>query len=201
MVYEKLPLLNYLAHLYLSFNDPEIMIGNFIADHVKGKAVENYEGKIRKGIALHRAIDTFTDQHPVTIKSKERLRPVFRKYAPVIVDLYYDHFLGRDWSRYHHLVLADFAQHSYALMQRHLTLLPERTVYMLGFMESQNWLLKYATVDGLQRALTGLSRRTTFESNMEHAHDFLREHYAEFEKEFEAFFPDLRLYVEAIGGV
>lgn len=190
--------MNYLAHLYLSFNDPEIMIGNFIADHVKGKAVEKYTGRVRKGIALHREIDTFTDQHPVTLRSKERLRPVFRKYAPVIVDLYYDHFLARDWSLYHHRPLADFAQYSYALMLNHRTLLPERTVYMLGFMESQNWLLKYATVDGLQRALTGLSKRTAFESNMEHAHEFLKQHYTDFEKEFEQFFPELRLFANAI---
>lgn len=192
--------MNYLAHLYLSFNDPGIMIGNFIADHVKGRTVNLYEGNIRKGIDLHRAIDQFTDSHPVTRMSKERLRPEFRKYAPVIVDIYYDHFLARDWSSYHHEPLPDFADKCYSLMKAHSAILPERTVYMLGFMESQNWLLKYAELEGLQRALTGLSRRTTFESNMQLAAAFLEKHYNDFEHEFERFFPELRLYVEAIAG-
>lgn len=175
-----------------------LAIGNFIADHVKGSMVEQYEGEVRDGIRLHRLIDAFTDSHPVVEESKARLRPDFRKYAPVIVDIYYDHFLARDWKQYHHQSLENYASDTYAMLRKYESLLPERTKHMLSYMEPQNWLVKYSTLDGMQRALTGLSRRTTFESNMQHAHLFLEKHYADFEKEFNAFFPELRLYVHTV---
>jgi acyl carrier protein phosphodiesterase len=187
--------LNYLAHLYLSSDLPLITVGNFIADHVKGSMSEQYDGGIRDGIRLHRMIDAFTDSHPVVEESKARLRPEFRKYAPVIADVYYDHFLARDWHLYHHEPLEEFAAASYALMRKFESILPERTIHMLSYMEPQNWLVKYATLDGMQRALTGLSRRTSFDSGMQHAHLFLEKHYAGFEDEFNRFFPELNSYV------
>lgn len=188
--------MNYLAHLYLSANRPELAIGNFIADHVKGSMVEKFQGEVLDGIRLHRLIDSFTDSHPVVELSKARLRPGFRKYAPVIVDLYYDHFLARDWEAYHHQPLTVFADETYARLRNHHALLPERTIHMLNYMEPQNWLVQYASLEGLQRALTGLSRRTAFESNMETAHLFLQENYQAFEEEFNTFFPELRSFVQ-----
>src|SRR5688572_7860936 len=106
--------MNYLAHLYLSGNDQQRMIGNFIADHVKGKAIHDFPEGIRDGIFLHRQIDQFTDSHPVVTESKIRLRGTFHKYAPVIVDVFYDHFLARDWTQYHHQSLEVFAEECYA---------------------------------------------------------------------------------------
>lgn len=190
--------MNYLAHLYLSNNDPQILIGNFIADHVKGSAVDTYTGGIREGIRIHRFIDAFTDAHPVVATSKERLRPEFRKYAPVIVDVFYDHFLARDWEQYHGSTLSDFASESYKLLYENAALIPDRALHMLRYMEAQNWLLSYAGMEGMQRALTGLSRRTTFESNMQNAHLFLEKHYVAFEEEFQVFFPELRSYVSRL---
>src|SRR5436190_22096246 len=108
--------MNYLAHLYLSGDDPMIMIGNFIADHIKGKQFDLYSKEIQKGILLHRSIDTFTDQHPLVEQSKLLLRPHFHKYAPVIADVFYDHFLAKDWKNYHPQSLENFAQHAYQLM-------------------------------------------------------------------------------------
>lgn len=160
--------------------------------------VDRYTGGVREGILLHRLIDAFTDTHAVVEQSKARLRPEYRKYAPVIADIYYDHFLARDWSLYHHQPLHDYATDAYGLLRLHQSLLPERTVVMLNYMEPQNWLVKYATIEGMQRALTGLSRRTAFESNMETAHLFLEANYAAFEAEFNAFFPDLRAYVQVM---
>lgn len=188
--------MNYLAHLYLSADRPLLAIGNFIADHVKGSMADQYDGEVRDGIRLHRMIDEFTDSHPIVEKSKARLRPDFRKYAPVIVDLYYDHFLARDWEMFHHRPLPDYAAEMYALLRQNEHILPHRTIHMLGYMEPQNWLVKYASVEGLQRALTGLARRTTFPSNMENAHLFLQDNYQFFEQEFNDFFPDLRSFVQ-----
>lgn len=189
--------MNYLSHLYLS-TTPDIAIGNFIADHVKGSAVEMYKGEVREGIRIHRLIDSFTDAHPVVEESKARLRPKFRKYAPVIVDIYFDHFLARDWEQYHHLALEEFAANSYRMLRENESMLPERALHMLNYMEPQNWLVSYGTLQGMQKALTGLSRRTTFESNMQHAHLFLEKHYAAFEDEFNRFFPEIRLYLSTL---
>jgi acyl carrier protein phosphodiesterase len=190
--------LNYLAHLYLSGSNDQLKIGNFIADHVKGSVIENYSGDVLAGIHFHRLIDSFTDQHPVVSISNARLRPDFRKYAPVISDVFFDHFLARNWSAYHHLPLEKFAENSYTLMRSNEQLLPVRAVYMLNYMESQNWLVHYASIEGIEKALTGLSKRTRFISNMDKAHLFLQEHYQDFENDFELFFKDIRLYVSAL---
>ncbi len=190
--------MNYLAHLYLSGSNDQLKIGNFIADHVKGSVIENYSGDVLAGIHFHRLIDSFTDQHPVVSISNARLRPDFRKYAPVISDVFFDHFLARNWSAYHHLPLEKFAENSYTLMRSNEQLLPVRAVYMLNYMESQNWLVHYASIEGIEKALTGLSKRTRFISNMDKAHLFLQEHYQDFENDFELFFKDIRLYVSAL---
>jgi len=189
--------MNYLAHLYLSGNQPMIMIGNFIADHVKGKQFDSFNDEIRKGILLHRSIDTFTDQHTIVEQSKLLLRPHFRKYAPVIVDVFYDHFLARDWDQYHpHVSLANYADSVYQLLETYATLLPERAYHMLGYMKKYNWLKGYASIEGMENALAGLARRTTFESHMEEAPKFLLEHYELFEKHFKIFFMELRTHVD-----
>ena len=190
--------MNYLAHLYLSANHPGLTIGNFIADHVKGSGESLYQGDILRGIRLHRMIDAFTDSHPVVEESKKRLRPVFRKYAPVIVDVFYDHFLAADWQAYHHLELNAFSARCYALLKEHIRLLPDRTVHMLSYMERQDWLSGYANLPGIRLALTGLSRRTSFDSNMQHAHLALEESYDDFRREFGEFFPELRAYVSVL---
>lgn len=190
--------LNYLAHLYLSSDRPQLSLGNFIADHVKGTLFDRFSEDIKDGIKLHRLIDSFTDAHPVVEESKARLRPEFRKYAPVIVDIYFDHFLARDWEQYHHLSLEAFAANSYQMLRENESLLPERALHMLNYMEPQNWLVSYGTLQGMQKALTGLSRRTNFESNMQHAHLFLEKHYAAFEEEFNRFFPEIRLYLSTL---
>jgi len=190
--------LNYLAHLYLSANHPGLMIGNFIADHVKGSGEGLYDGDILKGIRLHRMIDAFTDSHPVVEESKKRLRPVYRKYAPVIVDVFYDHFLAGDWPAYHHQELNAFSAGCYSFLKEQVRFLPARTVHMLSYMERQDWLSGYATLPGIRLALTGLSRRTSFDSNMQHAHLALEESYDDFHREFGEFFPELRAYVSVL---
>ena len=188
--------MNCLAHLYLSGDNPDLKIGNFMADHVKGRAVEAYPEEIRKGIILHRQIDHYTDHHPVVMQSKISLRPSFHKYAPVITDIFYDHFLAKNWDRYHPVPLPEYADAFYRLAEKYHDQLPPRTQNMLHYMTLHNWLVSYASVEGIHRVLTGMSKRTAFESGMEHAADALRGRYAEFEKEFTVFFDDLVGYVQ-----
>ena len=102
--------MNHLAHLYLSQTNVDLMVGNFIADRVKGKDLLNYSESVQKGIEMHRAIDTFTDEHAVVMKSKKRLFPVYHKYAAVIVDMFYDHILAKNWEEYSPISLKLYAK-------------------------------------------------------------------------------------------
>jgi acyl carrier protein phosphodiesterase len=188
--------LNYLAHLFLAGSQPEMILGNFIADHVKGSDILKYSENIRKGISMHRAIDTYTDQHPVVRQSISRLRADFRKYAGVIVDMYYDHYLSAHWNEYSPVDLNNFTRTRYDMLNTFEAILPARSARLLFYMEKQNWLLSYGSLDGMQQAFTGMSRRTTFQSNMELAVTNLKAGYSEFSNEFRQFFPDLQLFVK-----
>jgi acyl carrier protein phosphodiesterase len=187
--------LNYLAHLFLAGTDPEMILGNFIADHVKGSDVLKYPENVQKGISMHRAIDSFTDQHPVVKQSIMKLRTDFRKYAGVIVDMYYDHYLSANWNEYSHIDLQTFTELKYDILNTFHAILPARSARLLFYMEKQNWLLSYGSLEGMQQAFNGMSRRTTFESNMEYAVVNLKAGYPEFGQEFRQFFPELQSYV------
>jgi acyl carrier protein phosphodiesterase len=187
--------LNYLAHLFLAGSDPEMILGNFIADHVKGKEILTYPETVREGITMHRAIDTFTDQHPIVKKSITRLREDFRKYAGVVVDMYYDHFLSLHWNDYSGVDIETFTKTRYDILNSFHAILPARSARLLYYMEKQNWLLSYSSLDGMQQAFNGMSRRTTFISNMENAVASLKTGYQSFSEEFRLFFPELQLFV------
>lgn len=186
--------MNFLAHLLLSIHDEQIMVGNFIGDFVKGKNMSPFDEKIQKGIRLHRAIDSFTDQHPVVLESKLKLRPKFGHYAPVIVDVFYDHFIARDWNKFSSEPLLDFTLRFYSLMQNYKSKIPNAVNTMLMHMSKGNWLYNYRHLDGINTTLEGISRRTSFDSKMEMATEMLQLHYSEFDKEFYKFFPDLQAY-------
>ena len=190
--------MNFLAHLYLSGNSEGLLIGNFIADSVKGKAYENYNQEIQKGILLHRKIDTFTDSHPIVSQSKQRLHSRYHKYSPVVVDIFYDHFLAVKWNNYSTVSLNEFAENSYRLMNNNFEILPEKVKFMLPYMIKGNWLVNYSNVEGIRKTLTGMSRRTSFNSGMETATEILVQHYSLFENEFELFFEELKNYVKTI---
>ncbi|MTI20203.1 DUF479 domain-containing protein, partial [Fulvivirga sp. RKSG066] len=180
-----------LAHMHLSGESEELLVGNFIGDFVKGKEFKNYTRKITEGILLHRAIDEYTDNHEVVSESKDKLRKKYRHYAGVIVDMFYDHFLALNWTKFHHLPLQDFSQHCYTIIEKYLKKLPRGVQYMFPYMQANDWLYNYSKVEGLQRALNGMSRRTTFDSKMESATVELKKHYDEFNSQFLSFYPDL----------
>jgi len=188
--------MNFLAHLYLSGNDEQLMIGNFIADSVKGSSFKNYPEGIAKGIMLHRSIDFYSDNHPVFLQSVIRLRPNYRKYAGVIVDIFYDHFLAKNWKNYSEKSLEQYASEVHALLLKNVFQFPERSIMFLKYAMRTNRLVSYATLNGIEETLAGMSRRTTFKSNMEFAVKELQENYPLFESEFNAFFEDARGFVK-----
>ncbi|MEO8148733.1 MAG: ACP phosphodiesterase [Bacteroidia bacterium] len=188
--------MNYLAHLYLSGNNYQIMIGNFIADHLKGKLRNTFDGDFLRGIKLHHTIDAFTDSHPVVEQTKARLRNHFHKYTPVIVDVFYDHFLAHNWKKYHDDELKDYVHNVYLTLDKNSAILPERTNYMLGYMKKENWLAGYAHFENLERIFYNMSIRTKFENNMQDAVVYLKRDYDLMQKEFEVFFEELKLECE-----
>ena len=167
------------------------MIGNFIADSVKGSAYNNYREGIKKGILLHRAIDGFTDSHKIVKQSVFRLRPSHGKYSTVIIDIFYDHFLALRWNEYSKMSLPDFAKQVQILMLENKNLMPIRSQHFLQYMIANNIPLPYAEIKGIEKVLFGMSRRANFENTMNLATADLVKHYSELENEFRDFFPEL----------
>ncbi len=186
--------MNYLAHIYLSGEDEELKIGNFIADSVKGKKFIDFPLRVQKGIILHRAIDTYTDSHPTVRKSTHRLFENYSHYSTVIVDILYDHFLAANWAEYSNVPLEIYAADFYELLNNNITLLPKRVKYFLPYMEKDNWLLSYATVEGIGKILSQMNQRTGGKSNMDLAVNDLQTHYPLFQEEFRSFFADLEKF-------
>jgi acyl carrier protein phosphodiesterase len=189
--------MNFLAHLFLSGDDPDIMLGNLIADGIKGKNYEHLNKGAQEGILLHRRIDHFTDNHPVVGQSKERLRSKYRKYTGVIVDMFYDHFLAANWKNYSRVELYDFTVKAYELLINNLSILPPRIRRVMPYMLASNWLYSYRDLEMMSRYFEGMAKRTSFYSGMADAVDDLKEHYTLFKGEFETFFPELIHYVES----
>lgn len=191
--------MNYLAHMFLSGLDANIMIGNFLGDSVKGKNILKYNKKIQEGIILHRKIDSFTDLHPVVRKSSHRLMPKYHKYAPVIVDMYYDHFLSKYWNDYASISLKLFLKQNFKTLSKQTFLMPKKAGIILPLMIQNQWLRSYADMDKLKIFFKGLSKRTHFISHIENAVEDLEENYDMFYNEFCAFFPEIIDYVQKQG--
>lgn len=187
--------MNFLSHIYLSGDSEGLMIGNFIADSVKGSDYKNYPSEIQKGILIHRQIDTFTDSHPIVEESKKRLRPKYRKYASVIVDIFYDHFLAVNWNDFSTEELNNYVQKTYVLIQKHHHLLPLKSVHFTKYMVHYNILEAYSRLEGIEQVLKGMAGRAKFESHMEKSIHDLKEHYDLFDNEFKVFFPELKQFV------
>ncbi|WP_165750217.1 ACP phosphodiesterase [Cellulophaga sp. Z1A5H] len=183
--------MNFLAHIYLSFDDKEITLGNFIADSIRGNKYKHLPERVQKGIKLHRFIDTFTDAHPIVRQSTKRLHENYSHYSGIIVDIFYDHFLAKNWSTYSEVPLEVFVDNFYDLLEDNYEILPDSTKHMMPYMIADNWIFNYSKLEGIGRVLTGMNRRTKNKSKMNFAILDLEEHYDEFEKEFTTFFEEL----------
>ncbi|WP_372756531.1 ACP phosphodiesterase [Mariniflexile sp.] len=183
--------MNYLAHIYLSGGNDLITIGNFMADGIKGKSYKNYQKEIQIGILLHRNIDTFTDAHHVVRQSTRRLHQKYGHYSGIIVDILYDHFLAKNWSKYCEIELKDYVENFYTVLEANYDLLPLRVQKMMPYMMTDNWLVSYASIEGISKVLDGMNRRTKNRSAMNEAVVELETFYSEFESEFSDFFEEL----------
>ncbi len=189
--------MNHLAHLFLSINDPAGIIGNLSVDFIKGGPIGDRDPAFRLGMKRHLIIDAFTDRHPAFRASRRRIAPPHQRYAGVIVDLFYDHLLARDWDVWAGQSLASFSNWGYDLLQAHDDHLPERLQQVLPYMIRDDWLGLYAHPRGIHRALAGISHRARRPIQLQSALSDLHTHDAALTDDFAAFFPDLIAHLQA----
>ena len=187
--------MNYLAHAYLSFNEPEILAGNMISDFVKGRKKFDYSLTIQQGIALHRAIDQFTDFHPVTQEAKSYFKKDYRLYSGAFVDVVFDHFLANDKNEFpNDKELDSFCQSTYHNLQNNSSVFPEKFLQMLPYMKKQNWLFHYGSREGIEKSFGGLVRRAVYLSESAIAFSIFNNYYQELEKCYQLFFPEIKKF-------
>lgn len=186
--------MNFLAHAYLSFDHPEILVGNMISDFVKGKKKFDYINGIQRGIELHRAIDTFTDAHPATREAALYLKPAVGPYAGAFIDVAYDHFLANDPNQFKEGELEQTANATYGILYNFIDHLPIVFGQMLPYMSAQNWLFNYRTIGGIEKSFGGVVRRAAYLQSSSEVFKLFQENYAALQKCYNTFFPDVKTY-------
>ena len=186
--------MNFLAHAHLSGDNDNIVFGNFIADSVKGKSYNSFHKEIMIGILLHREIDTFTDRHPIAKNSRELIRENYGKYSGIVVDIYYDHFLARNWEDYHKTELSKYSTQVYLILAKKFLIMPSRIKRLLPFLIGQNWLSGYANLNDLNRVFKGMDRRTENISGMGNAVSILEANYDMLYNDFRLFYKELESF-------
>ena len=190
--------MNYLGHLYLAEDTAESLIGNLLGDFVKGAIHKTiYPLAIARGIELHRKVDAFTDAHEMFRASVRRITPARRRFAGIMIDIFYDHFLAKNWSRYSTVPLHNFSQNVYGILAKNYLLLPERLQRMLPYIVREDWLTSYRDLKAIHRTLNRLSKRFRRENGLMNSAEELVANYETLEADFHKFFPDLINYVES----
>lgn len=192
--------MNYLAHLLLSSHSSDALLGALLGDFVKGRAMHAYAPPVRDAIALHRAIDRYTDAHEIVRESRARVSTERRRFAGVLVDIFFDHFLARYWGRFCSQPLDAFTAQVYTVLRTRRAELPERLARMAPYMSAEDWLGSYAEIWAVDAALQGMARRlrrypraAVFADGVQE----LERRYPQFEQDFLSFFPHLLAFSES----
>jgi acyl carrier protein phosphodiesterase len=188
--------MNVLAHIYLSGDSEKIIIGNYIGDYVKGRDYLKYPEPVRRGIILHRHIDDFTDRHPVVHRSKIHFTRKYHRYAGVVIDILYDHFLCREWDFFSRRPLESVTYNFYRAMVNNFDILPENVKASFPFFIINNWIESYQTTSGIRHVLRTMSKRTSLPAESRYAMKMLKKNYYSLHDDFMEFFPELIEYVE-----
>lgn len=184
--------MNYLAHAYLSFNQPAVLAGNLFSDFVKGKQQLSFPDEVRKGIILHRAIDAFTDDHAANKQAANIFKPYYRLYSAAFIDVAYDHFLANDLQQFTDDSLSQFSKEVYTSMDDYLEVFPERFKVMYPYMKQQNWLYNYRSRLGIERSFAGLVRRSAYMTESDTAFKIFEDNYDALQVYYADFFPALQ---------
>lgn len=183
--------MNFLAHAYLSFGNEELLVGNFIADKVKGKKYLEYPEGIQKGILLHRQIDYFTDNNQTVLKMVQIIAKNHGRYAPIINDIFMDHFLAIHWNIFHSQDLQNFVDNCLTVLIKFHTYLPPFIQNFIDFAKKTNRLVEYKSFEGIELTLKQVGNKLLNKPNLELAIEDLKNHYQELEAYFHSYFPQI----------
>ena len=183
--------MNFLAHTYLSGSSDEILVGNFIGDYVKGRYFSNYPEEIRQGIIMHRNIDNYTDTHPIVKQTKLHFSEKYGKYAGIVVDIIYDHYLAKFWHLYSDIQLDEFIFNLHKKLSSFYPIFPPKVKEFFPKFIKNNWIKAYTSLEGLERVLIGMSRTTSLPNETNFAMQSLILNYDIIGEEFNAYFPQL----------
>jgi len=188
--------MNYLAHAFLSFHKPEVMVGNMISDFVKGKLQYTYPPPIQVGIQLHRYIDAFTDAHIITKEAATYFKPAVGLYAGAFVDIVYDHFLAIDAQQFHPLTLQQFSLNTYQTLEANKIHLPITFVKMLPYMVQHNWLYNYQYKWGIEKSFNGMVKRAKYLSSANAAFEIFNSNYLALQLLYQSFIKEVKVAAE-----
>ncbi len=188
--------MNFLAHIYLSGTNEQVILGNFIGDWIKGSDYKKYPADIQKGMLLHRTIDFYTDSHIIVRSGKKRLNTHYHKYSGIIIDIFYDHFLAKEWHKYSLVPLPEFCERVNKILVSQMHFLPQNMQdFVPGFMKNR-WLESYATIPGIEHVLKGMVKNTSLPDKTAYAMEILIKYYDDFRDEFYKYFPQLVKHIE-----
>lgn len=193
--------MNFLAHIYLSGEEDEIKIGNFIGDYVKGSAFHIYPDKIKEGILLHRFIDTFTDKNKYTLEAKTHFTPKYRKYSGIVIDIIYDYFLASNWDKYSIIPFKDFVDNFHELLIKYNNMLPAEVQEFTPRLIANNRLYSYKDIDGIRSVLSTMAKYTSLPDYSEFAINILNENYDILKENFFSFFSDIKYYIKTVHNI
>lgn len=183
--------MNFLAHAFLSPDNSLVMLGNTFGDFVKGKKMAEVHSEVREGVLLHRKIDHYTDNHDHVKQCIEIFRPVSGRFSAIIVDMSFDYFLAKNWSKYSEVSLADFVDALFVKYETNRDFLTERMNKVPPIMRMQKWMLQYQTIAGLENILMQMSNRIKNRAVLQEAIPVLIANESKLERLFEEFFEDL----------
>ncbi len=182
--------MNYLGHLFLSNNDTELMLSNLFGDFVKGKDLSQFRPKTQEGITLHRAIDNYIDTHPAVVELLHVLYPKLPKVSGIAVDLFFDHLLAKNWDKFHSESLETFLSAFYSSLNTENEEFTVEFKHMIYHMVTVNWISYYPRLEGLEKALNGVSSRISFSNELKNGLPVFLENQALIESTFEIFMKD-----------
>ncbi len=188
--------MNFLAHIYLSGDSPEVRMGNIIGDYVKGNHYNDYPELIRKGLLMHRDIDYFTDSHPIVKRTNLFFIDRFHKYSGIITDILYDHFLAIHWNNYSADNFDEYLRGVYHLLKDNYEILPDEMKDFASKCMENNWIKTYASIEGIGRILWMMSQRTSLPDESKYAIEVLRANYQAIDNQFLEYFPHLVSFIE-----
>lgn len=183
--------MNFLGHILLTGEDEDWLLGNFMADSIKGKGYLDYPEAVQKGVLLHRFIDSYTDDHPAFRQSTSKLHADFGHYSGVLVDVFYDHFIAANWKDFYATPLEEFTDNFYQKMQAQFDEMTPRMQYLFPYMQKHNWLMRYPTLEGIELTLTEMGSRIGKEYKLHTSVRNLEQEYDAFKADFDVFIADI----------